>query len=148
MQMTTKIIPVLLAVISAVTFANANDSIERDVLLNVVTGSANGTYKLIYHGDQGRARYMLLNEEGSILHDERLSVATDDFTFDVDQLELIGNDLEASLSIYIYNDRNELVYSGQVNSENVEHICDTGCIKSNWVSFVILSDNNAVNNPN
>ena len=139
--MTTKIIPVLLAVISAVTFANANDTIRRDVLLNVVTGPDNGSYKLLYRGEQGRARYILQNEEGNILHHENLSVAAENSTFEADQLELIGKDLEASLSIYIYDDMNKLVYSNYVNSDNLEQICDMGSIKSNWVSFVILSNN-------
>ena len=72
--MTTKIIAVLLTVISTVTFANTNDSTKRDAIARVVTGSANGSYKLIYQGKEGQVKFKLLNENGRTLHDERLKI--------------------------------------------------------------------------
>lgn len=74
MKMTTKIIAVLLTVISTVTFASTNDSTKRDALVRVVTGSANGSYKLIYKGDEGQVKFKLLNEKGNVLHDERMRI--------------------------------------------------------------------------
>ncbi len=74
MKMTTKIIAVLLTVISTVTFANTNDSTQRDALVRVVTGSANGSYKLIYQGDEGQVKFKLINEKGNVLHDEYLRI--------------------------------------------------------------------------
>ncbi len=72
--MTTKIIAVLLTVMSTVTFANTNDSTKRDALVRVVTGSANGSYKLIYQGEEGRVKFKLLNEKGNVLHNEWMKV--------------------------------------------------------------------------
>ena len=181
--MTTKIIAVLLTVISTVTFANTNDSTKKDALVRVVTGSANGSYKLIYKGEEGQVKFKLLNEKGNVLHEERLKtengfiqpidlskMPSGAYTFVIenktemlleavsftslkdrmakkiefdqvaDQLEFVGIDLQSNLEIKIFDDENKLVYTDKITESNIDQIFDFGRIRSNWVSFVIVSD--------
>lgn len=184
MKMTTKIIAVLLTVIGTVTFADANDSTKRDAHVRVITGTANGSYKLIYQGEEGQVKFTLLNEKGNVLHDERMRIETGfiqpinlknmpsgDYTFVVKndnetlmeavtytsltdqlakkirfdqvayQLEFIGIDLQENLKVRIYDDNDKLVYTDRINAGNVDQIFDFGRIKSNWISFVVTSEN-------
>ena len=102
--MTTKIIAVLLTVISTVTFANANDSTKRDALVRVVTGNTNGSYRLIYKGDEGQVKLKLVNEKGNILHDERLRIENG-FILPID----LSNMPSGDYTFVVEND-NEMLY--------------------------------------
>ena len=185
--MTTKIIAVLLTVISTAAFANTNDSTRKDAFVRVVTGSANGSFKVIYQGEEGQVNFKLVNAKGQIVHDERLRIEkgfiqpinmtqmpSGPYTFMVeddkgtleqevnyislkdqllskisieqvaDQLEFTGTDLASNLKIKIYNDQSELVYTDEITAQNVDQIFDFGRVKSDWVSFVIVSDRKVI----
>ena len=186
--MTTKIMAVLLTVISTVAFAKPNDSTRSDALVRIVAGQANGSYKLIYQGEQGPVDFRLLNQRGKVLHDERFRVETGfiqpinlsqlpsgDYTFvlktgdetlteavtytstedklasslGVDQvgqqIVVRGTNPESSeLSLYIYDDNNELIHENTITGGQIGQIYELSQVQSKWVRCVISTSNKVV----
>lgn len=89
--MTTKIMAVLLTVISTVAFAGTNGTTGNDATVRVVAGTANGSYKLIYKGDEGHVHFKLVDQSGKVLHDERLK-ANDGFIRPINLSQLPSGD--------------------------------------------------------